>query len=203
MKLLQGKLTYANVVATVALFIAVGGASAFAAGHLAKNSVGSKQLKKNAVTTVKVKDGAITGAKVNLSSLGTVPSATSAGNAASLGGTSAAGFAKVDLEPVHVIGASGQPTFEFNCENFGNETATVGFYKDPFGVVHLRGYITKCAEDQLMFTLPSGFRPPADEFFATSTSNETAGLVEVQSGGPVLIFGGENATLSGIEFRTH
>lgn len=64
-----------------------------AAGHLGKNSVGSKQLKKNAVTTAKIKNkavttaklknGAVTGAKVNLASLGTVPSASSAARAAS------------------------------------------------------------------------------------------------------------------------
>ena len=34
------KLTYANVVATLALFVAVGGASAFAASQLGKNTVG-------------------------------------------------------------------------------------------------------------------------------------------------------------------
>ena len=78
--------TYANVVATLALFIALGG-SAIAASTLGKNSVGPKQLKKNAVTTPKVKNKAITGAKikpgtitgtqVNASTLGTVPVATS------------------------------------------------------------------------------------------------------------------------------
>jgi len=49
-KLVRTRLTYANVVATLALVLAVGGASAFAATQLAKNSVGTRQLKKNAVT---------------------------------------------------------------------------------------------------------------------------------------------------------
>jgi hypothetical protein len=48
------RLSYANVMATLAFFIAVGGASAFAATQLAKNSVGTKQIKKGAVTTVKL-----------------------------------------------------------------------------------------------------------------------------------------------------
>jgi hypothetical protein len=61
---MRSKLTYSNVVATLALFIAIGGASAFAASQLGKNSVGPKQLKKNAVTTAKVKNEAITAAKV-------------------------------------------------------------------------------------------------------------------------------------------
>jgi hypothetical protein len=64
MTVLRGKFTYANVVATMALFIAVGGASAFAATQLPKNSVGAKQLKKGAVNTAKIKDGAISETKI-------------------------------------------------------------------------------------------------------------------------------------------
>lgn len=64
MKRIRGKLTYANVVATIALFLAVGGASAMAASQLAKNSVGAKQLKSNAVTAAKIKTGAVTSPKV-------------------------------------------------------------------------------------------------------------------------------------------
>lgn len=52
-------LTYANVVSTICLFLLLGGATAFAAKQLAKNSVGTKQLKNNAVTAVKIKDGAV------------------------------------------------------------------------------------------------------------------------------------------------
>ncbi len=76
---MRPKLSFANVVSVLALFVALGG-SAYAF-HLGKNSVGPKQLKKNAVTTAKIKDGAITGSKVDLASLGTVPSATNASNA--------------------------------------------------------------------------------------------------------------------------
>jgi hypothetical protein len=51
-------MTYANVVATLALFLALGGVS-YAALKLPKNSVGSKQIKKNAVTSTKVKNGSL------------------------------------------------------------------------------------------------------------------------------------------------
>jgi hypothetical protein len=78
---LRSKLTYANVVATLSLFLVLAGGTAFAAGQLGKNTVGSKQLKKNAVTTAKIKNGAVTGAKIKISSLGTVPSATNAESA--------------------------------------------------------------------------------------------------------------------------
>jgi hypothetical protein len=55
---LGARLTYANVVATLALFLALGGAS-YAALKLPAGSVGSKQLKSNAVTSAKVKDGSL------------------------------------------------------------------------------------------------------------------------------------------------
>lgn len=56
------QLNYSNVIATIALFVALGGA-AVAAG-LPKNSVGPKQLKRGAVTAAKLKRGAVTGGKL-------------------------------------------------------------------------------------------------------------------------------------------
>jgi hypothetical protein len=53
MKALARRLTYANVVATLALFVALGG-GAYAATQLKKNSVGTKQLKNGAVTEAKL-----------------------------------------------------------------------------------------------------------------------------------------------------
>ncbi len=47
--------SYASAVATLALFVALGGTS-YAALALPNNSVGTKQLKNNAVTSAKVKD---------------------------------------------------------------------------------------------------------------------------------------------------
>jgi len=55
---IKGRLTYANVAATVAIFLALGGVS-WAVTTLPKNSVGSKQIKKNAVKSKKVKDGSL------------------------------------------------------------------------------------------------------------------------------------------------
>lgn len=56
------KLSYSNVLATVALFIALGGV-AVAAG-LPKNSVGPNQLKKGAVTAAKIRKQAVTSGKI-------------------------------------------------------------------------------------------------------------------------------------------
>lgn len=62
MRIPRPQLSYSNVIATIALFVALGGA-AVAAG-LPKNSVGTKQIKRGAVTTAKIKRGAITSGKI-------------------------------------------------------------------------------------------------------------------------------------------
>jgi len=61
---MRPKLSYANVVSTLCLFLLLGGGAAYAARHLGKNSVGTMQLKKNAVTTAKIKKEAVTGSKI-------------------------------------------------------------------------------------------------------------------------------------------
>jgi hypothetical protein len=92
------RLTYANVVSSLCLFILLGG-GAYAATSLRRNSVGSAQLRnrsvsnpklaRNAVTGAKVKDGSLTGADVAASTLGEVPRA---GNSGELGGSAASAF---------------------------------------------------------------------------------------------------------------
>ncbi len=64
MKPIRERLTYANVMSTIAVFLVVGGATAFGAAQLGKNSVGARQLKTNAVTTAKIKKNAVTAAKI-------------------------------------------------------------------------------------------------------------------------------------------
>lgn len=76
-------LTYANVMSTVAAFIALGGVS-WAAVTLPKNSVGKAQLKKNAVTTAKIKNGTIQQADL-------APGVVKTGPAGAAGATGATG----------------------------------------------------------------------------------------------------------------
>jgi hypothetical protein len=100
---LRKRLTYANVMATIAVFLCLGGATAVAAGTLGKNTVGPRQLKAKAVTTgkladnavdgAKVANGSLTGADINVGALGTVPTASvaaRAGEAGTVGGHAAA-----------------------------------------------------------------------------------------------------------------
>jgi len=98
---IRKRLTYANVTATIALFMALGGATAIAASRLPRNSVGPRQLQpnavrtgfldknavrtgkiafeavragkiaKNAVVTNRLRDGAVSGAKLANQAVGT------------------------------------------------------------------------------------------------------------------------------------
>ncbi|HET7445974.1 MAG TPA: hypothetical protein VFJ57_15100 [Solirubrobacterales bacterium] len=63
------RLTYANAMSSLAVFLALGGATAFAASHLGRNSVGTKQLQKNAVTAAELKKRAVTSSKLALDSV--------------------------------------------------------------------------------------------------------------------------------------
>lgn len=73
MRDLRARLTYANVMSSIAVFMVLGG-SAYAATTLPKSSVGSKQIKSNAVTSVKVKDGSLLAKDFRTRQLATGPS---------------------------------------------------------------------------------------------------------------------------------
>ena len=171
MKNLRGKLTYANVISTLCLFLLLGGGAAYAASQLAKNTVGTKQLKKNSVTTAKikkqaitaakVKNGTLTGTQINTSTLGTVPTANqahSADTANALG----------PQEGWHVVGAPGEPQFEHSFTNYPLTPSAsferLAFFKDAAGIVHLKGGVLGGGADKSVFRLPPGFRPASEMF---------------------------------------
>lgn len=70
LKRLQEKLTYANVVATLALFIAMGG-TAYALGV---GAIGSREIRDNSVRSRDVRSNSLTGRDINERSLRTSPS---------------------------------------------------------------------------------------------------------------------------------
>ena len=61
---LRSRLTYANVVATLALVLAVGGGTVYAASELGRNDVKSKNIAKGAVKTSDLAADGVIGAKV-------------------------------------------------------------------------------------------------------------------------------------------
>ncbi len=217
------KFTYSNVIATVALFFAIGGTGAFAATHLGRGSVGTQQLKAGAVTGAKVKDGSIGGADVAASTLGKVPSAghadsaTSADHAsraetatradtagradsATTAGRATVAASLTEPEPVHYIDTPGEP------ESGSIEIVTpIGFYRDQEGVVHLQGLVTPDNESSAgVFELPPGLQPGRDElFFGVSAVN--GAFLSVEPDGEVRIIYGEKGhvvSLAGVTWRS-
>jgi hypothetical protein len=68
---LRKRLSYANVMSTLAVFLVIGGATAIAA-KVPRHSVGPRQLKANAVTTTKIKANAVTTRKLKKNAVTTI-----------------------------------------------------------------------------------------------------------------------------------
>ena len=106
MRSLRSHLTYANVVATLALFVALSTGGAWAAkqllvtGKTVKNgSLTGKDVKKRSLTGAQIKPESLTGRQIAEAKLGKVPSAgtaDTAANAATLGGVPLSGLLRSD-----------------------------------------------------------------------------------------------------------
>lgn len=201
MKQLRKRLTYANVMASIAVFLVLGGATAIAADQLGKNSVGSKQLKKNAVTaaklkknavttakiknnavtTAKIQNGAITGAKVNASSLGTVPSATTANSANSLNGQTTFAI-RLGFGQSQVLATNSAVSFVGGCKREGGSDYVEVFYQTTASGSVADG------EDDYEGSSPTDFlnvdTPPGDRVLVneSDTSGETYVTAEIDQG---------------------
>ncbi len=239
MRRLRGKLSYANVMATIAVFVALGG-GAYAAAQLQKNSVGTAQLKKSAVTGVKVKDGSLSaadigGAVISANHATTAGSAAQATNADSatratnadsatnasraadadqLGGSLPSAYIKTSQIGEFILA----PHFEhanFGCpfdltiwhDSSPEVNEVTGYWRDPYGVVHLRGYAIRCGTaETTIFTLPAGFRPGKLEHFVAFAENPTPKTTFVTVGSTGLVVAAEVASngsvaLDGISFK--
>ena len=77
-------------------------------------------------------------------------------------------------------------TFENSWVNFNSAThETAQYYKDPFNVVHIKGFVKSGTVDATIFTLPEGYRPALKENFAVIDGTANAVRLEVDSAGTV------------------
>ena len=172
---IRDRFSYANVLATLALFVALGG-GAYAAGL-----IGPGDIARNAVHSRHIENG-----QVKKHDLG-VP----------------AKFKSADLGDV--FGPCPDGTNAWLNATFFN--AEVGYYRDPFGIVHLRGTAERCGTiTDVIFTLPAGFRPegPVDTL---GVKNQTdAHEVRILDNGEVSattpgLTSGNTISFEGITFR--
>jgi hypothetical protein len=202
-------------VALVALFVALGGAS-YAAITLPKNSVGSAQIRKSAVTSAKVKDGALLRRdfkKSERKKLVGPAGATGARGATGLQGPRGlqGPTGTVDVTAWHVVGAAGEVPFGLT---FSNSDATDPLrYRREGDVVRLQGRVDSTQggtwngyPTRLVFTLPTGFRPPGPGTFIPITGAATTepGAIAIQPNGDVYLNGSDSgfASFTGVTFAT-
>ncbi|HEY7949229.1 MAG TPA: hypothetical protein VID51_00170 [Solirubrobacterales bacterium] len=107
MKRIRNRLTYANVMSTLAVVLVIGGATAIAA-KVPRHSVGPRQLKANAVTTLKIKANAVTNRKIKKNAVTTVKIKDGSVDGAKIA-DGAVGFGKIATGTNVIATASGGP----------------------------------------------------------------------------------------------
>jgi hypothetical protein len=198
---MRARLTYANVVASLALALVVGGGTYAASAQRAGEEV---------IKACVVKKGAAKGdvritkstcksseRSVEWNQTG-VPGATGAAGATGPSGSpdtpaqvltklltvdgAGSGLDADSLDGLsndvwHVVGAVGEPTFQNSWvnANLGPVPGTAAFTKDATGVVHIRGQVKNGTVSSnsfgAVFILPVGYRPLRDIYVPALTTN--------------------------------
>jgi hypothetical protein len=155
------RLTYANVVATMALFIALGGTS-YAAIKLPHNSVGSEQIKTGAVHTGEIRDRTI-----RLQDISTSARTSLHGQAGPQGPQGPAGAAAIK----HFASVTAGGTFVRGDAKSGGSGDAIGAY-----VVGFAESVSGCAYSATLGTTDASTAPAG-----RVTVNDHAGSVGVQT----------------------
>lgn len=84
----------------------------------------------------------------------------------------------------------------------GSGFAPVGYYKDTFGIVRLRGLPTGGVIGTAIITLPVGYRPEFRQLIATESSG-AHGVIDLRTNGDVIASIGAAAqfSLDSVSFR--
>jgi hypothetical protein len=180
---LRSRLSYANVISTLCLFLFLSGGTAVAlnggntvftddiandtqpaGGGNPAGGLVAADLRPGSVGSSEVATNSLTGADVNESSL------------------------NLAAPPWRQVGGAGQPAFhqttDCSWRNYDQVHSTAAFVRDATGFVHLKGTVlandrtslSSCSSsvptNQLIFVLPPGYRPSKREAMAVLTAND-------------------------------
>lgn len=108
------------------------------------------------------------------------------------------------VENIHYLGATNEIAFSGTWVSYAAGYEDPGYYKDPFGRVHLSGMAKNGGSGTVIFNLPSGYRPKARIIFVVITDTGI-GRVDVLGTGDVQhVSGGTGfVPLNGISFRAY
>jgi hypothetical protein len=195
MRRIRSHLTYANVIATLALFLALGGGTAVAL-------TGSNTVFSDDIVDHQVKSPDLAG----------------------LGFTPVKPNPRTTVDPCQSnqtgVFCGGEGSHPAYWTNLGNGYASAAYARDGLGIVHLQGTMITTATTPTSFVLPSGYRPAAKREFAVAygQSNTCGGsgcderltVVQIRPNGAVEPLGNqpgagsnfsEGVSLDGVEFR--
>jgi len=195
-KQIRKRLTYANVMSSIAVFLILGGATAIAAG-LGKNTVGSKQLKKDAVTAAKIKQGAVTAAKLGAGAVGAGALANGSIDASKIGAGAVTGEkianGSIDASKIGAGAVTGE-----KIANGSVTGANINAGSTPFSqvVARLRGVATLpfTAGQVYPFANPTYVQPPGedDQFLGSLAVTFAASCVQPRQALAYLLLNPEN-----------
>ena len=212
-------LTYANLMATVAVVLALGGGVAYAANtvfstDIVDGEVKSADLANNSVRAAKIADGQVTASDL------TAPEAWHAVRP----GSPTSDVCAVGTV-AHFCSFEFTPGEFFPWRNYGSGFATAAYYKDQLGIVHLKGLVANdvefsglSAQSRPILRIPPAYRPASRRVFASGGSATAdwsvgPGRVDVGPDGLVSLVSdcapavdtcsatGAYVTLDGIAFR--
>lgn len=205
MKQIRRHVTYANVMSSLAVFLILGGATAFAAikkvganeikansiktGKIVKEAVTAGKIKKNAVTESRIADGAVTtnkiandavtGDKVKESTLGIVPNAQHA-NTVSAGA----------ITPASISGIPAARVFSDVSQPLPNGTAvTLNFDTESFDTASVHS--TTVDPSRMTAPIAGIYRVSASVGFTIAAGRARVDLVK---NGTVTLFNTQNPT---------
>ena len=178
------------VIAVLALVVALCGSTM--AGYAAGKASGNSLIKKNSLSGNRLKADSVTGKQLAEGSLGTVPSAANAGNAAH-----AALADSVPVPAFHPLATSPGWTA------ITSEVRAFGWRKDVSGVVHLQGQVRRTSGSSAdIANVPPEIRPDAAACVLAFTAGGTVGSVCISPSGLLEFFSGDpfSVTLENISY---